>query len=192
MRGYAYCRLIPVSTEHQQFQYLAQVFDYHTKDNNSSRNLIPDILKSGYLMHPVPIRLPQMQRGFGSWKFICELPLDNYVPEYKFTPEQLGSDESEISAWYSYCPISNKKQKKHKYQNIKHLEHFHIYTPEELAIRTTMEILKKENMKIPIFFDMEDPSQLNNYYRTINMPLYADIPFNIIGKASNTAKKTSP
>ena len=45
-----------------------------------------------------------------------------------------------------------------------------------------MEILKKENTKIKLFFDLSHPTVLDNYHRTINMPVYADIPDDIKGK----------
>jgi len=90
MKGYAFCKLIPVNSISEKFNYLVQVYDYFIKDKNVARNFATKILEHDYLFDRVPIKLPSMERGAGAWKHINILPNENIsFPAYKFIPSTL-------------------------------------------------------------------------------------------------------
>lgn len=183
IRGYGFCKVIPVITTDNDFMHLVHVYDYYGRFE-LNKDTFDRVLAKDYLINPLPMKSLPLNRGYGAWRLLGKVPLekDLQIPDFKFTKEPLTACEQAIKRWHALHDLTNKSKKAFSYNAVKHLEHFHLYTPQEIEVRTSMEILKKENTKIKLFFDLSHPIVLDNYHRTINMPVYADIPDDIKGK----------
>ena len=183
IRGYGFCKVLPVVTANNDLLHLVHIYNYYGR-YEINKDTLSKVLENDYLMSPIPMKLLPLNRGYGAWRILGKIALnDEYIPDYKFTKEPLAECNSKISEWYPLHDLHKKGKKACSYDAVKHLEHYHLYTPQEIEVRAAMEILKKEGSKIKLFFDLSYPDILDNYYRTINMPLYTEIPDTIRGKA---------
>lgn len=175
IRGYGYCQVININGI-----LLVHVYDFFGIHN---RVQLSDITANKFLMNILPLKNMPVIRGYGAWKLIGEIQLniETIAPDYKYA-STLCSHDQETKDWYVISSLDTKTKKKCSYTAVKHLEYFHFYTPHEIEYRTSMEILKREQKKIKLFFDMAKEENLHNYYRTKNVPLYEDIQPNLRGK----------
>jgi hypothetical protein len=189
IRGYGYCRLVHFAGTDGDI-YLVKVYDYEPHEKLTSEDL-KLLTQQEYLLNPLLLNhLPLYNQKSASWTLLGNLPMpdDHDVPDFKYTNHSIIQPENQITEWYSKPHLGNKTSVALNYDHICHLEHFHFYSPEGIAVRVAMEILRRENKMIQTYFDLRIEENLVNYYRTMNMLPYAKIPHDIRGKAIQKSK----
>jgi hypothetical protein len=163
---------------------LIKVYDYWTKTEDFE---LETLKQSDYLIQPVLVAgiLPSLQKNY--WRVVGQIDLlreDADLPHFR-AYEPRWNEEENAKEWCYIEGCELERRTVTSLESIKHLERWGAVGTGNIEIRITMQILKKEGMRIEDYFDMEDETVLFQYKMVHESPLLSEIPKSMHGRAKN-------